>query len=180
VPHFTTAVLEAGLDRVRESPWDNGTVELIVRRPAVDEREALIEATLDLRHGLVGDTWQDRVGRSGAPDPDRQLTIMNTRAALLVAGHPLRRELAGDQLYVDLDIGVANLPAGARLMVGAAVIEVTEPPHRGCLKFAARFGEDALRFVNSPVGRELRLRGMNARVVVAGTVRPGDTIRKLL
>jgi hypothetical protein len=161
VPHFTTAVLEAGLDRVRESPWDNGTVELIVRRPAVDEREALIEATLDLRHGLVGDTWQDRVGRSGAPDPER-------------------RELAGDQLYVDLDIGVANLPAGARLMVGAAVIEVTEPPHRGCLKFAARFGEDALRFVNSPVGRELRLRGMNARVVVAGTVRPGDTIRKLL
>lgn len=180
MPHFTTAVLEAGLDHVRESPWDHGSVELVVCRPGVDEREVLTEAALDLRRGLIGDTWRARAGHGGGPDPDKQLTIMNNRAALLVAGHPLRRELAGDQLFVDFDVSLANLPAGTRLAVGSAVVEVTAAPHLGCVKFAARFGGDALRLVNSRVGRELRLRGMNTRVVVAGTVRPGDTVRKLL
>jgi MOSC domain-containing protein YiiM len=104
---------------------------------------------------------------------------MNNRAALLVADEPHRRQLAGDQLYVDLDLSPANLPVGTRLEVGSAVIEVTSPPHLGCVKFAARFGQDAWRFVNSRVGRELRLRGLNARVVSSGTVREGDPIRKL-
>jgi MOSC domain-containing protein YiiM len=179
---LSSAALEAGLDRVRDSPSNNGTVALIVRRPAVDAREVLSEATLDARQGLVGDTWQVRASTSttdGSPHPDRQLTVMNDRAALLVADEPDRRQLAGDQLYVDLDLSTANVPAGTRLAVGSAVIEVSEQPHLGCVKFAARFGEDAWRFVNSRVGRELRLRGLNARVVVSGTVRPGDTIRKL-
>jgi MOSC domain-containing protein YiiM len=87
--------------------------------------------------------------------------------------------LAGDQLYVDLDLSPVNLPPGTRLALGSAVIEVTDQPHLGCAKFAARFGEEALRFVNSRVGRGLRLRGLNARVVVSGTVRAGDAIRKL-
>jgi hypothetical protein len=171
------AALETGLDHVRESPPDDGVVELIVRRPAVDEREALAVGTLDMDAGLVGDTW--RVRGSRPPDPGAQLTVMNVRAALLVAQHPDRRMLAGDQLYVDLDLSPANLPAGTRLAVGSAVIEVSEKPHLGCAKFAARFGKDAWRFVNSRVGRELRLRGLNARIVAAGTVRPGDAIRKL-
>jgi hypothetical protein len=182
VPHLTTAVLEAGLDRVRDSPTDHGTVELIVRRPAVDQREELAEASLDTGVGLVGDGWPQRGSRDradGGPDPERQLTLINDRAAQLVAVDPDRRRLAGDQLYVDLDISVANLPAGTRLALGSAVVEVTEPPHLGCVKFAARFGEDAWRFVNSHVGRELRLRGLNARVVVSGTVRRGDAVRKL-
>jgi hypothetical protein len=182
VEHLNTAALEAGLDQVRQSPSDNGTVELIVRRPAVDEREQLAEATLDVVSGLIGDTWQVR-GSShtadGSAHPDMQLNVMNSRAGLLVARDPERRALAGDQLYVDLDLSPANLPPGTRLALGSAVIEVTSEPHRGCAKFAARFGEDAWRFVNSRVGRELRLRGLNARVVVSGTVRPGDTIRKL-
>jgi hypothetical protein len=174
--------LEAGLDHVRQAPLDDGTVELIVRRPAVDSREVLAEAILDVRAGLIGDSWQDRGSTStadGSPHPDRQLTLMNNRAALLVAGDPKRRQLAGDQLYVDLDLSPANLPSGTRLALGSAVIEVTAQPHLGCAKFAARFGHDALRFVNSGIGRELRLRGLNARIVVSGTVRPGDTIRKL-
>ena len=182
MPHLTAAALEAGLDHVRQSPSDHGTLELIVRRPAVDEREVLAEATLDTLVGLVGDSWSQRASRSsadGRPHPDRQLTIINERAALLVAIDPERRQLAGDQLYVDLDLSPVNLPAGTRLAVGSAVIEVTEPPHLGCAKFAARFGEDAWRFVNSRVGRELRLRGLNARVLVPGTVRVGDTIGKL-
>jgi hypothetical protein len=182
VEHLSTVALEAGLDNVRDSPRDCGTVELIVRRPAVDEREVLAEGTLDAQAGLVGDSWPQRSSSrtaDGSPHPGMQLNIMNSRAALLVAQDPARRKLAGDQLYVDLDLSTANLQAGTRLALGSAVVEVTDQPHRGCAKFAARFGLDALRFVNSPVGRGLRLRGLNARVVVPGTVRRGDVIRKL-
>ena len=180
---LSLADLEAGLAAVRESPRDAGTLQLIVCRPNVDERRVLDEAQLDPRAGLVGDNWQARGSTStddGTAHPDRQLTVMNDRAALLVADTPERRQLAGDQLYVDLDLSPANLPAGTRLAVGDAVIEVTEPPHLGCAKFSARFGEPAWRFVNSRVGRELRLRGLNARVLVGGTIRTGDPVRKLV
>lgn len=180
--HLSTAALEAGLDHVRDSPPDGGTVELIVCRPAVDERVVLDEGALVVDAGLAGDSWRARGSKrtaDGSAHPDMQLTVMNARAALLVAQDPDRRQLAGDQLYVDLDIGVANLPPGTRLGLGSAVIEVTGQPHLGCVKFAARFGQDALRFVNSRAGRALRLRGLNARIVASGTVRPGDVIRKL-
>jgi len=180
--HLDTAALQAGLGHIRESPPDRGTVEMIVRRPAVDEREVLAVGTLDADTGLAGDTWQAR-GSTRTPDgsahPGMQLTVINSRAALLVAQDPGRRMLAGDQLYVDLDLSPANLPAGTRLAVGSAVIEVSEEPHLGCAKFAARFGEEALRFVNSRTGRGLRLRGLNARIITSGTVRPGDRISKL-
>ena len=159
---------------VRRSPADDGTVELIVRRPAEGEREVLAEAALDEDLGLVGDGWHAR----GTPHPDRQLTLMNARSAALVAGSRERWPLAGDQLFVDLALGEANLPPGTRLAVGSAVIEVTAEPHRGCGKFSRRFGVDAMKFVNSAAGRELNLRGINARVVRAGTVRTGDAIRR--
>ena len=182
VKHLSTAALEAGLAHVRDSPADRGTLELIVRRPGVEEREVLDEGALEVGRGLVGDTYLQR-GSSrtadGSAHPDMQLNVMNARAALLVAVEADRRPLAGDQLYVDLDLSPVNLPPGTRLALGSAVIEVTEQPHRGCAKFAARFGEDAWRFVNSRVGRELRLRGLNARVIVSGTVHRGDMIVKL-
>jgi MOSC domain-containing protein YiiM len=174
--------LEASLDHIRGAPPDGGTVELIARRPAVDEREVLTEAWLDIQDGLEGDTWRVR-GSSrtadGGPSLDAQLTLMSARAAAAVAGERERWSLAGDQLYVDLDLSLTNLPPGSRVQIGSAVIEFSETPHTGCAKFSARFGVDALKFVNSPVGRELRLRGANCRVVVAGTVRSGDAIRKL-
>ncbi len=179
--HLSTAELEVGLSEVRDSPSDNGTVELIARRPAVDAREILTEATLDREAGLAGDNWPVRGSsrtRDGSSHPGMQVTVMNCRAAMLIAHDPERRVLAGDQLYVDLDLSAANLPPGSRLALGSAVLEVTDQPHLGCAKFAARFGEDALRFVNSRVGRRLRLRGLNARVVVSGTVRTGESIRK--
>jgi MOSC domain-containing protein YiiM len=176
VQHLTTDELEAGLSEVGRSPADAGVVELVVARPEVGVRDLLDEGTLDPEKGLVGDNWSSR---QDMPDPDRQLNVINARLSRLVAIDSERRPLAGDQLHVDLDLSVENLPPGTRLALGSAVIEVTEPPHTGCAKFVERFGRDAMRFVNSPRGRELRLRGMCARVVVAGTVRPGDPIRKV-
>jgi MOSC domain-containing protein YiiM len=99
---------------------------------------------------------------------------MNARVAELVAGSTQRMALAGDQIYLDLDISMDNLPAGSLLAVGEAVLQVSEPPHLGCAKFVERFGADAMSFVNSRVGRQLRLRGMNTRVVMPGAVRLGD------
>jgi MOSC domain-containing protein YiiM len=181
VTYLATDDLRAGLEHVRSSPKDNGRVELIVRRPAERQREILEEASLDLVDGLVGDGWSVRISkRTGlGPDPDRQLTLMNARAAALVAGTADHGGLAGDQLYVDLDLSYENIPPGRRLQVGTAVIEVSAAPHTGCAKFTERFGKDALRFVNSEVGRKLNLRGINTKIVVAGTVRTGDAIRKV-
>ncbi|HEX6715065.1 MAG TPA: hypothetical protein VF066_16865 [Thermoleophilaceae bacterium] len=137
---------------------------------------------LDTEHGLVGDNWLTRGSSStedGSANPLMQLTLMNVRSASLIAGGPERRQLAGDQFFVDLDLSLENLPAGTRLKLGEATIEITEIPHRGCGKFSSRFGVDALKFVNSKVGRELNLRGVNARIVEGGTVRPGDAIAKV-
>jgi hypothetical protein len=174
--------LEAELDHLRGSPGDNGTVELIVRRPAIGEREVLEEGYLDVTVGLVGDTWiqrnSSRTG-DGSPHPDMQLNVMNARCVSLLAREPHRRPLAGDQLYIDLDLSVENLPPGTQLSLGTAVIEVTDQPHLGCAKFTQRFGLDAFHFVNSEVGRFLRLRGLNARVVVPGAVKRGDAINKI-
>ena len=181
--HLTTDELEAGLDEIVRAPAAEGTVELIVRRPAENEREVLEEGTLDLEEGLVGDMWHRRGSKrtaDGTAHPDMQLTLMSARVVdLVAAGDRERWPLAGDQIYVDLDISEANLPAGTRLSLGTAVIEVTPEPHTGCAKFHARFGGDAHRFVNTKQHRHLRLRGLNAKVVEPGTVRTGDTIRKL-
>jgi MOSC domain-containing protein YiiM len=174
--HLTLPELEAGLDEIRRAPKDRGVLRLIVRRPEVNAREELEEGHLDPAHGLVGDLWEKR-GRSA--HPDMQLNIMNARAIALVAQSTDRWALAGDQLYIDLDLSADNLPPGTRVTLGSAVIEVTERPHTGCGKFAARFGTDAVKFVNSPEGRNLRLRGLNAKVVVPGVIRVGDIATKL-
>ena len=170
------------VDDVRSSPSEAGTVEMLVRRPATEEREVLEEGVLDTAAGLVGDNWSTRGSSStedGSANPEMQLTLMNARAAALVAGDRERWPLAGDQLFVDFDLSEANLPPGTRLAVGKAVVERTAVPHRGCGKFSRRFGVDALKLVNSATGRELNLRGVNARIVSGGVVRPGDAIRKL-
>jgi MOSC domain-containing protein YiiM len=171
--------LEAMIDDIRAAPTPAGIVVLIVRRPAVDEREVVDEARLDVAEGLVGDTWRERGNRhtpDGSGDPEAQLTVMNARAAAAVAGDVSQWPLAGDQVYVDFDISTEHLPAGTRLAIGEAEIEVSKTPHTGCAKYSARFGKDALRFVSTPEGRALRLRGMNARITKSGTVRVGDPI----
>ena len=180
--HLTTAELEAGLDAIRQSPKNEGVIALIVRRPQVDAREVLEEGELDLAEGLVGDTWKVRRSNrtpDGSPHPDMQLNIMNARVIALVAQEKDRWPLAGDQLFIDMDVSQENLPPGTRLALGSAVIEVTDQPHTGCKKFEARFGLDALKLVNSPVGRQLQLRGLNAKVAQPGVIRVGDLVKKL-
>ncbi len=180
VRHLGTAELEAALDHLAASPSHEGTLTLVVRRPGPGEREVLNEGELDREVGLVGDTWLERGSKrtpDGSAHPEMQLNVMNARAAALVADGPERMAVAGDQLYVDLDLSATNLPPGSRLAIGTAVIEVTEVPHTGCAKFVGWFGAEAMRFVNGRTGRAMRLRGLNARVVEAGTVRTGDAVR---
>jgi len=183
IRHLKKEELEAELDRIRESPKDEGVLELIVRRPHVGEREVLAAGELDVTDGLVGDTWKKRSSSrtsSGGAHPDMQLNIMNARVISLIAGEQRHWPLAGDQLFVDLDLSLMNLPAWTRLAIGSALVQVTDQPHTGCAKFTSRFGVDAMSFVNSPIGRELCLRGINARVIQPGTVRVGDRVRKLI
>lgn len=172
--------LEASIDHIRRAPADQGTVELIVRRPADEQREVLAEAWLDAEQGLDGDLWPRRIPKGmTAPDPEAQLTIANARALAAIAGDRIRWPMAGDQLYVDFDISITNLPPGARLQVGDAVLEFSAKPHTGCKKFSGRFGLEALEFVSTPIGKELRLRGANCHVVKSGLVRAGDAVRRL-
>jgi MOSC domain-containing protein YiiM len=179
--HKTAVQLQAGMPEVLAAPKDVGTVRLIVRRPGVDEREVLETARLEQTRGLVGDHWEHRAGRSGEPDVYAQLTVMNARYAELIAGstEPDRWALAGDQLYLDLDISEANLPSGTRLSVGTAMIAISAEAHTGCAKFSARFGSEALKLANTSAGRALRLRGANAAVVESGVVRTGDIVRRI-
>lgn len=174
--------LNTTLDHIRQSPKDPGVLALIVRRPQVDAREVLAEAELNLVEGLAGDSWRLRSSSrtaDGSPHPDMQLNLMNARAIEAIAGPVKRWQLAGDQLFVDFDLSQVNVPAGTRLTIGDAVIEVTDQPHTGCGKFSARFGLDALKWVNSPEGRALGLRGINAKVIAPGRIRQGDTVRRL-
>ena len=180
--HRSTEELEAALRSIREAPATSGTIQLIVRRPAEDAREVLSEARINADEGIEGDTWNQRgtsLSADGGPHPNKQITIMNAGAAAAVIGPIERWPLAGDQIYADLDIGHEALPAGTQLAVGDAVLEVAVEPHTGCAKYAARFGSEALRFVNTGEGRELRLRGVNCRVVRPGTVRVGDSVSQI-
>ena len=182
VKHLAMGALTAGLEDIRQSPKATGVLELIVRRPQTETREVLDMGELDLVEGLVGDNWQRRGSSQtadGSAHPDMQLTVTNARLMALVAQDKQHWPLAGDQLYIDFDLSVNNVPPGTRLSLGATVIQITEPPHTGCKKFAARFGLDALRVISSPVGKQLQLRGVNAKVIRPGAIRVGDVVKKL-
>jgi len=180
--HLSITELEMGLDMIRQSPKDNGVLKMIVRRPNIDEREVISEGELDILEGLAGDTWKARGNKNtadGSANINAQITVMNSRAIELLAQSEERRPLAGDQLYIDMDLSEDNLPPGTRLALGSAVMEVSDVPHTGCKKFAERYGTDATKFVNSLEGKRLHLRGINTKVVQAGTIRVGDIVRKI-
>lgn len=177
--HLTLSELEQGMSRVLASPKDDGGLELIVRRPKVNKREVIETGELCVENGLVGDNWLNRGSSrtdNGKGHPEMQLNLMNYRFAELIAGDRERVPLAGDQLFVDLNLSPDNLPHGSRLSIGSAVIEVTAIPHLGCKKFVERFGLDTMKFANSEFGRKHNLRGINAKVVRGGTIITGDRI----
>ena len=181
--HLSMSELETGLDEIRQSPKDHGVLQMIVKRPSSNNRVILTEGELSFSAGLVGDNWKDR-GSSRTPDgsahPEMQINIMNSRVIDLIAQDRERWALAGDQLFIDLDLSAENLPPGTQLRVGTAVIEITSIPHAGCKKFVARFGMDAVKFVNSPLGKTLKLRGLNAKVIQSGIVHVHDIVTKMI
>lgn len=182
VEHLSIAELEAGMEYIRQAPKDLGTLQMIVRRPRDDEREMIEQGELHISEGLIGDTWKMRGSKhtiDGAADAQAQITVMNARAVALVAKEKERWSLAGDQLYVDLDLSDDNLPPGSRLAIGSAILEVSAKPHTGCRKFSDRFGVEAMKFFNSSEGKRLHLRGINTRIIRAGTIQVGDVVSKI-
>ena len=181
--HKPIAELEVGLAQLLEAPQDRGNLELIVIRPTKEQRQILDEAWLSPEAGVQGDNWAKGCWKSlpdGRPDPDVQVTIMSARLARLVMGEDKSHwALAGDQLIADLDLSEGNLPVGQRLVLGDAVLEITSVPHRGCVKYRARFGDEALRFINTDEGRRMNLRGIYAKILQAGRVRVGDVLKKV-
>jgi hypothetical protein len=182
IEYLSMSQLEEGMEHIRQAPKDHGALKMIVRRPREDERDVIDQGELSLSEGLVGDSWKSR-GSKHTPDGSAhlyaQITIMNARCTALLAQHDERWPLAGDQLYVDFDLSDDNIPPGTRLSIGSTVLEVSAEPHSGCKKFSERFGVEAMKFVNSPEGKQLHLRGINAKVIQAGTIRVGDVVRKL-
>lgn len=181
IQHLSASELKAGLPLILNSPKDKGVLEMIVRRPERGSREVLSIGRLEVAEGLTGDSWIHRSSSHTVdhkPDTNRQLTIMNSRVIQLLSQDKNRWILAGDQLFIDLDLSRENLAPGTRLTIGDAMIEVTDAPHTGCHKFVDNFGADAAKFVNVTSKGNLRLRGIYAKVVKSGTIQTGDLIEK--
>jgi hypothetical protein len=180
--HLSLEELQEGMNEILLSPQERGTLRAIVIRPETDARVSLQQCELSPEGGMHGDNWAKGCWMSlpdGQPDPDVQVTLMNARTIALIAQDEARWRLAGDNLFVDLDLSGENLPPGTRLSIGSALLEITAVPHKGCRKFAAHYGVDATHFVNSRDGLRLHLRGIYARIVERGVVAVGDTIAKL-
>jgi hypothetical protein len=179
--YLTTKQLEASLEHIKQSPTDKGKLEMIVIRPDVDQRKILQEGYLDVEKGLVGDNWSTKGSSKttdGTSHPDMQLNIMNSRCISHIAKNKDRWQLAGDQLFIDMNLSDENLPPETQLNIGEATIEITAIPHNGCKKFTQRFGMDAVKFVNSPIGKKMHLRGINAKVVKSGKINNRDIVSK--
>lgn len=179
---FTLEHLQTQLNHIQESPKDTGSVLLIVRRPATEERELISQGRLIPTSGLEGDNWRERGSTSmpdGSANPEAEITLMNVRVIQALTPDETRWALAGDQFFVDFDLSEENIPAGTRLAIGSAIVEVSSLPHNGCKKFSARFGVDALKFISMAENKPLRMRGINAKIIQAGEVKQGDLIRKV-
>ncbi len=162
------------LARLPASPRDQGRVEGCVLRPAAGERLVAGEIRVTPEDGVLGDAW----ARSSDRRDGNQISLINVHLLRAIAhGDEARMPLSGDNLQVDLDLSERNLPTGARLWIGDAVLEITPDPHRPCRSFHERFGADAVKKVTRANRTGRRGRGVMARVLRAGTIRVGDAIR---
>jgi hypothetical protein len=174
VQHLPLAALRAALAALPAPPLDVGRVALVVERHPGEARRAPEVGRFAPGQGLLGDRWS----QSERPNPEAEVTLMRADVARLVCnGQDL--SLPGDNLLVELDLSAENLPTGSRLQVGEVVLEITAKPHTGCLKFERRFGADARALTAVEELKAARLRGIHARVVSGGAVRPGDAVRVL-
>lgn len=180
--HLPITELEFSLDLIKESPKDNGVLEMIVRRPETETREIINSCEINLTNGLEGDNWKAR-GSSSTPDhsadPEAQITLMNSRVIQLLSVDKENWQWAGDQLFVDIDLSIENLPPHSKLQIGSVILEISAKPHTGCKKFSGRFGVEALEFISTPLGKSLRMRGVNTKVIQAGEIKIGDLIKKV-
>lgn len=172
--HLSLSELRRGLAQLKPESATDGTLAMIVIRHADGHREEPDEAMLDEIRGLVGDGWERRPPR----DPQAQLAVTRRAVAELVANGQ-NANMAGDNLFVDMDLSTPGMPIGTRLQIDEAVVEVTPKPHNGCAKYAERFGHDALRFVNEAENRQHNLRGIYWRVIKSGRIRRWAAIRAL-
>jgi MOSC domain-containing protein YiiM len=172
--HLPAEDLERAIARLPAAPTDAGHLRMVLRRLPDGSRERPARVRLTPEQGVPGDGWTRRPPRN----PEAQLAVIRSDVAEIVAnGQSL--DLFGDNLFVDLDVSATNLPAGTRLQVGAALVEVTPFPHNGCAKFSARFGLDALRCVQAAPTRPQNRRGIYWKVVEAGDAGVGNTIQVL-
>jgi MOSC domain-containing protein YiiM len=182
IEHRPIATLEAGLENIKKSPADNGILYMIVVRTQKRERAVPWYCNVSPELGVEGDHWSKGSWKSlpdGSPDPSVQITLMNSRCLDLVATEKERWPLAGDNFIVDMDLSTENLKPGQKLSLGSAIFEITDIPHTGCMQFRERFGVDALKFVSTKAAKELRLRGIYARVLKAGSISVGDRLKKI-
>jgi hypothetical protein len=180
--HRSLAELQQGLPVILAAPKDEGVLRAIVVRPAHGERLTPGASEVSLARGVHGDHWEKgcwRTTEDGRPDPDVQICIMSARCIELIAGPIENWPPAGDNLFIDMDLTPANMPPGQRFSIGTALFEITAVPHNGCDQFIARFGRDAVLFVNTGEGKRLRLRGIYARVIRDGRIAAGDRVTKL-
>lgn len=180
--HLTKSELLAGLPDILAAPKDGGELLGIVVRPDHGQRVEPESVAVSFAGGLEGDHWAKGCWKStedGRPHPDVQVCIMSARCIGLIAVERSNWALAGDNLFLDLDLSQENLVPGQRLALGSAVLEITAEPHAGCKSFVERYGREACAFVNSREGKRLRLRGIYARVVQDGTISVGDRVQKL-
>lgn len=179
---FSLNSLNDSFSDILDSPITNGTIELIVCRPKTNARKILTEAELTIEEGLVGDCWKNKrnfMRKDGLPDVEVQLTLMNSRCINAIAGSKEFWPLAGDQLFVDLNLCKTVLQPKQQLKINDAIIEITDVPHLGCSKFSKRFGSDALKFVNSKNGKLHNLRGVNAKIIQPGVIKTGAIIERI-
>lgn len=180
--YLSTEEVEAGVENIKESPKNNGVLQLIVRRPETETREIISTGKINFENGLEGDNWKPRGSRhtpDNSADPEAQITLMNSRVIDLLANDKENWQLAGDQLFVNMDLSIENLPPLSQIQMGSAILEISAKPHTGCKKFSGRFGIEALVFISTPLGKSLRMRGVNAKVIQAGEIHVGDVIRRV-